>query len=134
MQLDQINWIAVIVAAIAHQAVGFVWYGVLFAKTWQNAVGRSEADVRAGATRAFIIASIGALVMAAAFALLFTLAADRSVTNGIIWGAVLGVGFVAASAAINGAYEDRKPIVTALFAGYEIVALIVMGAILGAIK
>ena len=134
MHPEQVNWIAVIVAAVAHQAVGFVWYGVLFAKTWQNAVGRSEADVRAGATQAFIVASIGALVMAAAFALLFTLSTDRSITNGIIWGAVLGVGFVAASAAINGAYEDRRPIVTALFAGYEIVALIVMGAILGAIK
>ena len=63
-----------------------------------------------------------------------TLAPDRTITTGLVWGAVLGVGFVAASAAINGAYEARKPIVTALFAGYEILALLVMGAILGAIK
>ena len=133
---EQINWVAVVIAAVAHQAVGFVWYGLVFAKTWQEATGRTDAEIRAsgGATQALIIGSIGALVMAAAFALLLTLVADRTITTGIVWGALLGIGFVATTTVINGAYENRKPVVTALFAAYETVALIVMGAILTAIR
>jgi hypothetical protein len=131
-----INWLAVLIAAVAHQAVGFVWYGLVFAKTWQDATGRTDAEIRAsgGATQALVIGSIAALVMAAAFALLLTLAPDRTITTGIIWGAVLGIGFVATTTVINGAYEARKPVVTALFAAYETVALIVMGAILTALR
>ncbi len=136
LDVTKINWLAVLLAAVAHQAIGFVWYGVIFAKTWQDATGRTEAEIAAsgGGTRALIIGSIAALVMAAAFALLLTLAPDRTITTGIIWGAVLGIGFVATTTVINGAYEARKPVVTALYAAYEIVALVAMGAILGAIK
>ena len=132
----KISWLAVLLAAVAHQAIGFVWYGLIFAKTWQAGTGRTEAEIRAsgGATRSLVIGSIGALVMAAAFALLLTLAPDRTITTGILWGAVLGIGFVATTTVINGAYEARKPVVTALFAGYEILSLIAMGAILGALR
>ena len=136
LDTTQVNWLAVLVAAVAHQAVGFIWYGLVFAKTWQDATGRTDAEIRAsgGATQALIIGSIGALVMASAFALLLTLAPDRTITTGVIWGALLGIGFVATTTVINGAYEARKPLVTALFAGYETVALMVMGAILTAIR
>ena len=136
MLLDQVNWLAVVIAAAAHQAIGFVWYGLIFAKTWQEATGRTDAEIRAsgGATQALIIGSIAALVMAAAFALLLTISPDRTVTTGIVWGALLGIGFVATTTVVNGAYEGRKPVVTALFAGYEILVLIVMGIILTALK
>ena len=73
--------------------------------------------------------------MAAALGLLLTVSAAKpDLVTGAVWGAVLGIGFVGATAVIAGAYEGRKMVVTALFAGYELVALIVMGAMLGAIR
>jgi hypothetical protein len=135
-ELGQINWLAVLIAAVAHQAIGFIWYGLIFAKTWQAATGRTDEVVRAegGATQSLVVGSIAALVMAAAFAALLTISPDRDITTGVAWGLILGAGFVATTTVINGAYEGRKPIVTALFAGYEIIVLAVMGAILTTIK
>ena len=34
-----INYIAVVVAAVASMAVGFIWYGVLFRKQWMSLMG-----------------------------------------------------------------------------------------------
>lgn len=61
-------------------------------------------------------------------------ATSPSIATGALWGALLGVGFIGGSALINGSYEGRKPMVTALFVGYEVIVLIVMGAIIGAIR
>ena len=40
MHFYAVNWLAVIVAAIASMAIGFLWYSpVLFAKTWMRLMG-----------------------------------------------------------------------------------------------
>ena len=44
-----IDWLAVIVAAIASFLVGAVWYSpLLFAKAWQREVGLSDAALAQG--------------------------------------------------------------------------------------
>ena len=129
---EAVNLLAVLVAAAAHQAIGFLWYGPLFGRIWMREIGRTEEELRRGATRAIVTATIASLVMAFAFALLLTLADAPNVVTGVVWGLVLGIGFVATTTVINGVFEDRKPTVIALFAVYEIVALAAMGAILGA--
>ncbi len=41
----QINYLAILVVAIINMAVGFVWYGPLFGKTWMKLVGKTEKDI-----------------------------------------------------------------------------------------
>ena len=43
MSLD-INWLAVIVAAVATFVLGGVWYGPLFGKIWRAADGRPDPE------------------------------------------------------------------------------------------
>lgn len=38
MDLD-VNWLAIITATALHQALGALWYGVLFKKLWLNEMG-----------------------------------------------------------------------------------------------
>ena len=46
--MGEINWLAVLLGALAFFAVGALWYGVLFAKAWQKAAGLSDEKIRSG--------------------------------------------------------------------------------------
>jgi hypothetical protein len=131
---DQINWVAVLVATAANGVIGFLWYGPIFGNYWAKAVGKPRAELMSGATTAIFVSIVMALIMAAGFALLLTVATDKSITTGAVWGLVLGVGFVTTTKFISAGYENLSMTLAGLFAAYEIVALVVMGAILGAIK
>ena len=43
-----INWLAVVLGAVAFFAVGAVWYSVLFGKAWQRELGMSDEQLKAG--------------------------------------------------------------------------------------
>lgn len=44
----ELNWIAVIVAAIIPMVTGFIWYGPLFGKKWQASMGFSDEKLKSG--------------------------------------------------------------------------------------
>ncbi|MFN2259420.1 MAG: DUF1761 domain-containing protein [Parasphingopyxis sp.] len=48
MNLLDVNWLAVVLAALAGFVVGGIWYGPLMGKRWMAAVGISEQQVREG--------------------------------------------------------------------------------------
>jgi hypothetical protein len=62
------NFLAIIVAAVAAIAIGFLWYGPLFGKQWIRMMGWSsehrDAARKKGMTGQLIIQVIGSLVMA----------------------------------------------------------------------
>ena len=48
MNLFDVNWLAVVLAALAGFVVGGIWYGPLMGKRWMAAVGITEQEVREG--------------------------------------------------------------------------------------
>ncbi len=48
MNILDVNWIAVIGAAVSGFVVGGIWYGPIMGKKWMGAVGLSEEEIRAG--------------------------------------------------------------------------------------
>lgn len=40
-----VNYLAVVVAAVASMAVGFLWYGVLFRKQWMSLMGLTTESI-----------------------------------------------------------------------------------------
>ena len=60
----QINWLAVLLAALATFVVGGLWYSLLFAKPWQKAAGVSDEQLKSGTARVFVGSFILAVVMA----------------------------------------------------------------------
>ncbi len=65
-----VNWLAVIAAALSSFPLGFLWYGPLFGKAWQREVGLSDDQLKSG-NMALIFggAFVLALIQAATFAM-----------------------------------------------------------------
>ncbi len=61
-----LNWLAIVVAVVASFAIGGVWYGLLFGKTWAKEMGFTEGWKPTGAeiARGMILSIVGALLMA----------------------------------------------------------------------
>src|SRR3546814_12325851 len=46
MDLFAVNWLGVVLAALAGFVVGGIWYGPVMGKKWMGAVGLTEEDVK----------------------------------------------------------------------------------------
>lgn len=133
MEFD-VNWLSVLIATVVHQVIGALWYGVVFRDTWLRAMGTTREEVGAAggpdATMAF--GAVSSLISVVALALIMGLIDAPGLLDGVVIGAIAGIGFVAASTFMNGLYEQRKPLLTALFGAYQTVGLMAAGAIIGA--
>jgi phosphate starvation-inducible membrane PsiE len=135
-----INYLAVVVAAAARFIVGAIWFSPpLFLKPWREMTGVSEEKMRAGMARALISDAIGCLVMA--FVLLYAIhfaaaAPGAQVGNPIVFGAVAGffnwLGFISVPIFSLAVHEHRSLRYYLVTSGYNLVALLIMGAILAA--
>jgi hypothetical protein len=136
MEISNINFLALAVAAIASFALGSVWYSpVLFGKAWQTAVGLTMENLEK-ANMALIFGSSFILILLMNFGLAVILQghAGRDVTylSGALYGFLIGLFFVATSIGINVLYQRKSFTLWAIDAGYQVCYLAVAGAILGA--
>lgn len=130
MTFAGLNYLAVLVAAIAGFAWGAAYYMTL-SKPWLAAVGRVEPN-RSPAP--FIISFIALLIMG--WVLAGTLghlgAGQVTVKNGIISGLFIWVGFVATTVFVNNAYPGRKYVLSVIDSLHWLGVLVIQGAIIGA--
>ena len=132
MNLD-VNWFAVLAATVAHQALGALWYGVLFRGTWLRTMGKTAEEIQTeGAGGEMAYGVVASFLSALALAVILTFVDDPSAADGVAAGAIAGIGFVAASTFMNGVYEQKPAVLSALFGGYYTLGLIAAGAIVGA--
>ncbi|MFZ2886426.1 MAG: DUF1761 domain-containing protein [Minisyncoccia bacterium] len=135
-----VNYLAVLVAAVANMVVGFAWYGPLFGKTWSQLMGWGEmtpekmAEKQKAARMSYAISFVGALIMAYVLSHVLFLAnafAPSGFSAGITSGFWMWLGFIA-PVTIGSVLWDGKPLkLWYINAGYYLIALLVMGAILG---
>ena len=125
-----VNYLAVVVAAMAGFLLGWGWYTV-FAKAWMTALGKTKGDCKPTPVP-FVIAAISCLVMAWMLAGLMGHLSDVTVKGGIVSAIFVWVGFVLTTVATNHAFEGMRPVVTAIDAGHWLAVLVLMGAIIGA--
>ena len=134
MAFAGMNYLAVIVAALAGFGVGAVWYGV-FGKAWLDALGKSEDDIKgSGAAQAlpFVTGLVADLVMAIMLAGLMGHLGNISIHGGLITGLFVWVGFVITTMGVNHAFSGASPKLTAIDGGHWLAVLLVMSAIIGA--
>jgi hypothetical protein len=135
MQGVDFNWLAVIVAAIAAFALGGAWYSPIgFVKPWLNLLGKTQEEMQAGMTP---MAAMGAqavqqIVTTIAMAAIVSWSGAGNVLEGIWVGVVAGVGLVAADGLKLVFFESRAFKLYLINAGYSALAIVIMGAILGA--
>ena len=133
MENMQINWLAVVAAALANFVIGGLWYSpALFGKAWMKANGFSEDDLKKGSpAMIFGVSFVFCLLMSANLAA-FT--GDPSVTLGFVVFAAIaaGLGWAALGLGVVALFERRPWSYIFINGGYLTVSFAVMGLILGA--
>ncbi len=128
---QNIHWLSVVVAAFTAFIVGGIWYGPLFGRAWMTAFGLSEEDLaKRSAPRTFGLSLI--LSFIAALVLEMFIGVDANLAFGMSAGFFAGFGWVATLLGILYLFEMQSLKAYLINAGYCILALTVMGAVLGA--
>ena len=132
MGLHGLNLWAVLAAAVSAFALGAVWYApFLFGAAWKRANGFGVDEPPAANAKIFALSFVLSLVMALNLAMFL----NDPKTNAA-WGAtagfLAGFGWVAMGIGIVSLFERRPWAYVFVNGGYLMVALVVMGAILGA--
>ncbi len=131
--MPDINYIGVALAGLAGWLVGAVWYGVL-GRPWMAAAGITPPDGRRQMLMGpMVLALVALLVMALMLAGLVGHMGAPTVMNGVISGALVWLGFVITTIAVNNAFQGRKPMLTVIDGGHWLAVLVVEGIVLGLI-
>ncbi len=127
-----VNWIAVILAAVASMALGMAWYMGL-AKQWMAALGKTEEEIKAGSSAVpFVWAAICQLVMAYFLALLTPMLMDGvTVYGAMLVGVHMWLGFIVTSMILNHRYQGQKWSLTVIDGGYLLGVMLVQGVVIG---
>ena len=130
------NYLAIVVAAAVAFLIGGLWYSpLLFATQWIAAHGFTPeqiAEMKAGAPKAYGISFVAQIVMAAVLSLILNHLGAHDWKSGALWAAHIWLGFAATIGLMANLYGGKKFAVYLIDTGYQLVYLVVMGAILGA--
>lgn len=136
--MPEVNLLAVLVSAVLTFVIGGAWYSpLLFVKPWAIANGYTEERLAAmkehrAPVKAMAVSFVTWLVMAYCFAVLLSWTGLQGWAGGIKLGLLLWVGFAASVLLVGNVFSDRKFIAFVIDAGYALVYLILMGAVIGA--
>ena len=130
MVFAQINWLAVIVAALAPFVIGSLWYGPLFVKPWRALSGvQKDTPGQNSMALTFGTAAVLNLIISTSLAM-FIGGGDWSF--GLFAGFMSGFAFVAMAFGVTYLFESRPFKLWLINAGYQTVVFAVMGTILAA--
>lgn len=143
MDMNTINWLAVLVAGISSFVVGGIWYSPgLFGKAWMKENKFTEEQIKNGGNKGkiFGFTLVFSLLMSANLAMFLgdspaTCPAECAQRTDVTWGATAG--FLAGiwtfcAIAIHSLFELKSWKLIFINGFYSLVALVLMGAILGA--
>lgn len=129
--MPEINWLAVLAAALSSFLLGGIWYSALFAKAWQKAAGLSDEQIKNGNMALIFGGSfVLALIASASFAVFLGNGLDA--TTGALYGFTAGLCWVSASFGINYLFERKNLTLFLINGGYHTLQFTLIGAILGA--
>lgn len=127
----EINYWAVIVAALSGFAVGALWYGPLLGRQWMTASGVTEADVKdTNFPKLYGITFLMSLVSAYVLAHVVSQFDATTVKAGAEAGFWLWLGFIVTVQMTDALFNRGSMRLVSIDAGYRLIWLVVMGVIL----
>jgi hypothetical protein len=130
-----VNYVSVLIAAVASYIIGMIWYTFLFGKIWMKEMGFKDKDKKKakkeGMAVPMVLNFLGALVSAYVLALLLGWGAIGSVGDAAMFAFWVWLGFFAATTLLGDVLWEMKS--WKLFfinAAYWLVNLLVMSYIL----
>jgi hypothetical protein len=132
-----VNYLAVILGALAAQVLGFLWYGKLFYKPWVAARAIDPSEGENPGPIIYVVPLVCALVIAYTLARLVDMVGAEDVGECVAIGAFCWAGFAGTVQLmqINFSEAKVKRVPTFLIEGsYHLANFVVMGAIIGAFQ
>ncbi|HIH25913.1 DUF1761 domain-containing protein [Candidatus Woesearchaeota archaeon] len=135
----EINYLAVLVAAIASMIIGGLWYSpVLFGNVWMKLSGITQKDVEKAKKqgmmksmgRSYFFMFVMCLLTAYILAVLLNLVQAVNVKTGIHLGLLIWLGFIATVTSSSVIWEKKPFKLYIIGNGYNVVNLVVMSIIL----
>ncbi len=131
MQMISVSILPLLAAAAIRFVAGALWYSpIAFSAAWCSAVGMSEAQMKAGLPKGIAVELIGSLVMAFVLTYAVGYAGASSLVAGALVGFWIWLGFIAVVILSATAYEQRPLKLFFINGGFNLVALLLMGALL----
>jgi uncharacterized protein DUF1761 len=129
---SQVNWLAVLVAALAYFFLGAIWYSALFRNAWIKATGTNMNDpnARKGFAGIMITSFITILITTIGLALIITRVQSSGWMTGAKLGLIGGLCFSAATIYNSNLYEKRPLALSAINGLYNIIGCVIAGVII----
>jgi hypothetical protein len=127
-----VNWLAVLVAAVARFAIGGVWFAPFgFGPAWGRLVRLDAGAAKARMGRAMAVDFVAGLVLAWVLANLLQFLGVNRWMAGARVSFFLWLGFIAMPFLSATVFEGRPLRLFAIVAGFWLVCVVVMGGIIG---
>lgn len=131
----KLNHVAIVVAAVADFMLGGVWYGTLSTR-WMIGIGKTMDELRKDPSYPlpwpYILGFATKLLAAYVLAALIGSTGRYTAGRGVRLALLMWLGFVFTSTLNEYAFEGRGLEILAINTGYQLLALVVAGAIIGA--
>ena len=129
---SHINWLAVLVAAIAFFALGAIWYSFLFRDSWIRLTGvkMNDPNAKTGIAGIMVTSFLMILICTIGIALFLSKIGPSSWMSGAKVGLIAGVCFCATAISNSYLYEKRPLGLHLINSGYNVVGCIIAGIIL----
>ncbi len=128
---QNLNWLAIIIAAASAFLLGSLWYSpLMFARRWMKETGITEESAKnTSMLRLFSLAFI--LSFVAAFFLAMFIGPGAGIASGGMAGFMTGVGWVFTFMGISYLFESRSLAHFLINSLYSVASLTLMGLIIG---
>lgn len=129
---SNINWLHVLVAAIAYFALGAIWYSFLFNKKWiaYHNIDVNQADAKKGAGAIMFGSFILMFIATIGLAIIVSRLQLNQFSSGVKWGLLTGVCFSATAISISYLYVKKPSGLHLIDGSYHIVGQIIAAVIL----
>ncbi|MEZ5710925.1 MAG: DUF1761 domain-containing protein [Blastomonas sp.] len=132
MNMFDVNWLAVVLAALMGFVVGGIWYGPIMGKKWMGAVGLSEEQIK-GASMGKIYGAAFAFSLISSFFLAHTLASyGKEFSFATIVQISFGValGFIVPAIGTNYLFSQKSKTLFFIDAAYWLLFYTAMGLVM----
>ena len=128
------NWLAILCAGAAYWVLGFVWYSLLFGKTWAEALrsyrAQSPMPAKGEMASKLVGTFVSNVIMAGAIAYILHHAAPTDINHALRLGVAAGVGLAGTALTIAHIWESKPTKIWMIDISYHFFGCIIATVIL----
>ena len=127
------NWLSFSLAILLPMIVGSLWYGPLFGRIWMKMMDLTEEKIKEtlNPAKSYGGSFVGSIFTAYILSLLIALAEFTTLLGGIAIGFAVWIGFVVPMGWQSVAWENKGLGLYVLNQAYNLLVLLLMGALIG---